>query len=110
MNSDKIWENHGQTEPAQDPSPISLAQRVSRFALVKALQTLEETGQKVPLHGNPAFLPLFIVNPFSKEGLMTLFMTHPTTEDRIERLKALAQKNETAEALVSSGSTRSATR
>ncbi|MFQ4135141.1 M48 family metalloprotease [Nodosilinea sp. PGN35] len=62
------------------------------LALVRALETLEATGQKVPIHGNPAFAPLFIVNPLSKEGMMTLFMTHPSTADRIQRLKAMAEK------------------
>ncbi|WP_035987920.1 M48 family metalloprotease [Leptolyngbya sp. KIOST-1] len=62
------------------------------LALVRALERLEEMGQKVPIHGNPAFSALFIVNPLSKEGMMTLFMTHPSTEDRIQRLKAMAEK------------------
>ena len=61
------------------------------LALVRALQKLEEMGQEVPIHGNPAFAPLFIVNPLSKEGLMKLFLTHPPTEDRIERLKEIAK-------------------
>nr|WP_313887363.1 hypothetical protein [Nodosilinea sp. LEGE 07088] len=64
------------------------------LALVRALETLEEMRQKVPIHGNPAFAPLFIVNPLSKVGLMTLFMTHPSTEDRIQRLKAIAEQAE----------------
>lgn len=68
------------------------------LALVKALETLEATGQKIPIHGNPAFAPMFIINPLSKEGLMTLFMTHPSTEDRIQRLKALANQDKTAAA------------
>jgi heat shock protein HtpX len=67
------------------------------LALARALETLEAMGQKVPIHGNPAFAPLFIVNPLSKEGLMRLFMTHPPTEDRIERLKALASAKNAAE-------------
>lgn len=62
------------------------------LALVRALETLEEMGQEVPIHGNPAFAPLFIVSPLSKEGLMKLFLTHPPTKDRIERLKELAEK------------------
>ncbi|HSM83451.1 MAG TPA: M48 family metalloprotease [Nodosilinea sp.] len=62
------------------------------LALVRALETLEAQGQKVPIHGNPAFAPLFIVNPLTREGLMTLFMTHPSTEDRIARLQAMAEK------------------
>ncbi|WOD37438.1 M48 family metalloprotease [Nodosilinea sp. E11] len=62
------------------------------MALVRALETLEAMGQKVPIHGNPAFSAMFIVNPLSKEGMMTLFMTHPSTADRIQRLKDLADK------------------
>ncbi|MEA5451722.1 M48 family metalloprotease [Leptolyngbya sp. CCNP1308] len=62
------------------------------LALVRALETLEATGQKVLIHGNPAFAPLFIINPLSKEGMMTLFMTHPPTEDRIQRLRELAEQ------------------
>jgi heat shock protein HtpX len=64
----------------------------SPLALVRALETLEASGQKIPIHGNPAFAPLFIVNPLSKEGLMRLFLTHPATEDRIQRLNAIAEK------------------
>ncbi|WP_040696554.1 M48 family metalloprotease [Nodosilinea nodulosa] len=60
------------------------------LALVRALERLEEMGQKVPIHGNPAFAPLFIINPLSKDGMMTLFMTHPSTDDRVQRLKAMA--------------------
>lgn len=62
------------------------------LALVRALKTLEETGQKIPIHGNPAFAPLFIVNPLSKEGMMRLFLTHPPIEDRIQRLTKMAEK------------------
>lgn len=61
------------------------------LALVRALEKLEATGQEFPIHGNPAFAPLFIVNPLPKKGLMSLFLTHPPTEDRIERLQAMAQ-------------------
>lgn len=64
------------------------------MALVRALEKLEEMGQEHPIHGNPAYAAMFIVNPLSKKGLMQLFMTHPPTEDRIERLKAIAQKPE----------------
>ncbi|MGB3299845.1 MAG: M48 family metalloprotease [Phormidesmis sp.] len=66
------------------------------LALVRALEKLEATGQEFPIHGNPAFAPLFIVNPLSKKGLMSLFLTHPPTEDRIERLKAMAQSADVA--------------
>ena len=66
------------------------------LALVRALEILEAAGQKTPIHGNPSYAPLFIVNPLSKEGLMKLFLTHPPTEDRIKRLKQLAKAAESA--------------
>lgn len=75
-------------EYAADAGAAEITQ--NPLALVRALETLEATGQKVPIHGNPAFAPLFIVNPLSREGLMTLFMTHPPTTDRIQRLKEMA--------------------
>ncbi|TVP62205.1 MAG: protease HtpX [Leptolyngbya sp. LCM1.Bin17] len=65
------------------------------LALVRALEKLEDLGQKVPIHGNPAFSPLFIVNPLSKEGMMRLFMTHPPIDDRIQRLKQMAEQAKT---------------
>ncbi|MFM7220312.1 MAG: M48 family metalloprotease [Nodosilinea sp.] len=58
-------------------------------ALASALQKLEASARQVPLQGNPAFEPLLIVNAFSREGLATLFATHPSTEARIEKLLAL---------------------
>ena len=58
-------------------------------ALASALQKLEANARQVPLQGNPAFEPLLIVNAFSREGLATLFATHPSTEARIEKLLAL---------------------
>ncbi|MCM1983626.1 M48 family metalloprotease [Lyngbya confervoides BDU141951] len=65
------------------------------LALAQALETLELMKDKAPMHGNPAFAPLFIVNPLSPEGLMKLFLTHPSTEDRIKRLQALAEEIKT---------------
>ena len=62
------------------------------LALVSALQKLEELKEKMPLQGNPAFSPLFIVNPLSPQGLQVLFLTHPPTEDRIRKLKELAEQ------------------
>lgn len=62
------------------------------LALATALEKLEQAGHKIPMNGNPAMSPLLIVNPLSKEGLQSLFRTHPPTEARIERLKELAAK------------------
>lgn len=74
------------------------------LALVSALEKLEAMGQEVPIHGNFAYAPLFIVNPFSKEGLMQLFLTHPSTEDRIERLKAMAASAQATDQAADQGS------
>jgi heat shock protein HtpX len=38
---------------------------------------------------NPATAHLFIIKPFSAEGFMRMFSTHPSTEDRIARLRAM---------------------
>lgn len=62
------------------------------LALVNALNKLESVGRQIPMNGNPAFSPLLIINPLSLEGLQTLFLTHPRTEDRIQRLRELAQQ------------------
>lgn len=64
------------------------------LALVSALQKLEQLGRQIPMNGNPAFSPLLIINPLSLEGLQTLFLTHPRTEDRIQRLMELAQQQQ----------------
>jgi heat shock protein HtpX len=58
-------------------------------ALASALQKLEATAKQLPIQGNPAFEPLLIINAFSGQGLAGLFATHPSTEQRIERLLAL---------------------
>ncbi|MBF2074417.1 MAG: zinc metalloprotease HtpX [Synechococcales cyanobacterium C42_A2020_086] len=62
------------------------------LALVNALRKLEEVGRRIPMNGNPALSPLLIINPLSLEGLQTLFLTHPPTEERIRRLMELAQQ------------------
>lgn len=59
------------------------------FGLIQALRKLELASQRVPLGGSPAAAHLFIVNPLSGGGVMKLFRTHPTTEDRIRRLEGL---------------------
>ncbi len=76
-------------EYAADAGAAEITQ--NPLALVRALEKLEAMGQENPIHGNPAFAPLFIINPLSKEGLMKLFMTHPPTEDRVERLREMAE-------------------
>jgi heat shock protein HtpX len=63
-------------------------------ALARALEKLEAIGQQIPMHGNPAMSPLLIVNPLSVGGLQSLFRTHPSTEERIQRLLEMAQQRQ----------------
>jgi len=60
-------------------------------ALADALRELEASAQTTPIQGNPAFEPLLIINAFSREGMANLFATHPSTEQRIEKLLELAE-------------------
>ncbi|NJK49639.1 zinc metalloprotease HtpX [Candidatus Gracilibacteria bacterium] len=60
------------------------------LALAGALEKLESVGRQIPMNGNPAMSPLLIVNPLGVEGLQSLFRTHPSTEQRIQRLQAIA--------------------
>ncbi len=61
--------------------------------LASALQRLEQAKEAVPnpqAERVPATAHLFIVNPLHGGGLAGLFSTHPSTEERIARLKAMA--------------------
>jgi len=63
------------------------------LALASALRKIEAYSQRIPMTGgSPATAHLFIINPFSGGGLVRLFSTHPSTEERIARLQALARK------------------
>jgi heat shock protein HtpX len=63
------------------------------LALASALQKIEAWSQRIPMTaGSPATAHLFIINPFSGGGLVRLFSTHPSTEERVARLQALASK------------------
>jgi heat shock protein HtpX len=61
------------------------------LALASALRKIEAWSRRVPMiSGSPATAHLFIINPFSGGGLIQLFSTHPSTEERIARLEAMA--------------------
>ncbi len=60
------------------------------LALASALERLEAASRLVPMEVNPAASHLFIVQPFSGEGLMGLFSTHPPIRERIARLRRMA--------------------
>lgn len=56
--------------------------------LVSALRKIEGASRHVPLDANPATAHMFIIKPFSFGGMMSLFSTHPPTEQRIQALLA----------------------
>ncbi len=55
-------------------------------SLASALNKLEQGCRAKPLRGNSTTSSLFIVNPFTAGGLVSLFSTHPPTKSRVERL------------------------
>ena len=62
------------------------------LALASALSKLEQAAKVVPMtNAGPATAHLFIVSPLRGSSLMKLFMTHPPIEERINRLKLIAQ-------------------
>jgi heat shock protein HtpX len=58
--------------------------------LANALNKLEHGCKAKPLKfGSPATSSLFIVNPFTSQGIVALFSTHPPTGERIKRLSQM---------------------
>lgn len=60
--------------------------------LANALRKLESGVRRNSLDTNPAMENMFIVSPLSGDKLASLFSTHPSTQDRIARLEAMAEK------------------
>ena len=60
--------------------------------LASALGRLDAASRQIPLAGSPVAENLFIVNPFSGEGMANLFSTHPPIGERIARLRELARQ------------------
>lgn len=60
------------------------------LGLASALEKLGYASGRIPMDAAPATAHLFIVNPLSGGGLMSLFSTHPPIEDRVRRLRELA--------------------
>lgn len=58
--------------------------------LANALKKLEMANQQIPMDANPASAHMFIVNPLTGRGLMSLFSTHPPMEERVRRLEEMA--------------------
>jgi heat shock protein HtpX len=58
------------------------------YPLANALEKLEIAARRVPMEVNPATSHLYIVNPLHG-GLAGLFSTHPSTQQRVARLRAM---------------------
>ena len=67
-------------------NPLWLASALNKIAR-GAKQIVNEEAER-----NPASAPLFIINPLSGQGADNLFSTHPSTENRIAALEAMAQE------------------
>jgi heat shock protein HtpX len=66
------------------------AQLLGRAApLADALETLERAAEALPVTVNPATASLYAVNPLARQGVATLFATHPPLAERVRRLRAL---------------------
>jgi len=62
------------------------------MALADALLKLEAYAHRVPMErATPTTSSFFIVNPLTGKGLLRLFSTHPSTEERVERLRQMAR-------------------
>ncbi len=58
--------------------------------LANALEKIEKNVDVNPMRfGNTATAHLFISNPFRGQAFLSLFMTHPSTKTRTERLRAM---------------------
>lgn len=63
-------------------------------ALASALKKIEAYSKGTPFptaEAHPATAQMMIMNPLSGSGLAGLFSTHPRTEERVQRLMAMAQ-------------------
>jgi len=63
-------------------------------ALASALQKIHRVAQGVPLETterHPETAQMMIMNPLSGRGMAGLFSTHPSTEERVERLLEMAR-------------------
>lgn len=60
------------------------------LALAGALAKLDAAARQIPMQANPATENMFIVNPFAGMSMASLFSTHPSTEERIRRLREMA--------------------
>jgi heat shock protein HtpX len=62
------------------------------LSLANALRKLHLGVERIPMEANPATAHMFIVNPLTGGGLMTLFSTHPPMEERVRRLESMGNR------------------
>ena len=75
--------DHGGAEISGDPA-----------ALASALEKIHRFAQGIPMAAaerHPETAQMMIMNPLSAGGLRGLFSTHPATEERVEKLMAMAR-------------------
>ncbi len=48
-------------------------------------------NRQIPMEARPATAHMFIVNPLTGGGIMSLFSTHPPMEERIARLERMTR-------------------
>jgi len=56
------------------------------YGLADALRKIDAVAKQVPMDANPATAHMFIIKPFSGAGLLSMFSSHPPTEQRIAAL------------------------
>jgi len=63
--------------------PLALASALEKISAASSMKQLDNVG--------PATAHMFIVNPLRSGGVMKLFSTHPSMEERVKRLQKIAQ-------------------
>ena len=64
------------------------------LSLARALQKLELGSQQIPMEANAATAHMFIVNPLTGGGMMSLFSTHPPIPERVHRLEDISRTHD----------------
>jgi len=64
------------------------------LSLARALQKLELGSQQIPMDANAATAHMFIVNPLTGGGMMSLFSTHPPIPERVHRLEDISRTHD----------------
>jgi heat shock protein HtpX len=62
------------------------------LSLASALEKISSYAEKSPMKGSGAASHLWIVNPFKADAITGLFTTHPSTQERVRRLREMAKK------------------